>query len=81
MKSTKETNCSVCFVISVFIKQETLWLSVFAFNVFNVSSMNFINPYIVENHAVEEALNVEEVGGRRESQRAIPNSEGRKPWI
>jgi hypothetical protein len=43
--------------------------------------MNFINPYIIENHAVEEALNVEEVGDRRESQRAIPNSEGRKPWI
>jgi hypothetical protein len=35
---------------------------------FNVSSTNFINPYIIESHAVEEALNVEEVGGRRESQ-------------
>ena len=45
------------------------------------NATNFINPYIIENHAVEEALNVEEVGGRRESQRAIPNSEGRKPWI
>ena len=30
-----------------------------------MSSTNFINPYIIENHAVEEALNVEEVGGRR----------------
>ena len=29
----------------------------------NVSSTNFINPYIVEKHAAEEALNVEEVGG------------------
>ena len=25
-------------------------------NIINVSSMNFINPYITENHAVEEAL-------------------------
>ena len=49
--------------------------------VINVSSTIFISLYIVEKHVVEEALNVEEVGGRRESQRAIPNSEGRKPWI
>ena len=43
--------------------------------------MNFINSYIAEKHVVEEALNVVEVGGRRESQRAAPNSEGHKPWI
>ena len=40
--------------------------------VINVSSTNFISLYVVEKHVVEEALNVEEVGGRRESQRATP---------
>ena len=40
--------------------------------------MNFINSYIIEKHVVEEALNVEEVGGRRESQRAAPKRAVRK---
>ena len=34
--------------------------------------MNFINLYVIEKYAVELALNVEEVGDRRESQRATP---------
>ena len=28
---------------------------------------------LIEKHVIEEALNVEEVGGRRESQGATPN--------
>ena len=33
----------------------------------------FIQLYVIDYHVVERALNVEEVGGRRESQGAIPN--------
>ena len=35
-------------------------------------SENFLYSYIIDYHVVERALNVEEVGGRRESQRAAP---------